>query len=347
MTQLDHPNILPLLAQPFVDRDVVILITAFCDQGNLDRILGSSRLSDSTLRRHLISLLSQTPHDPPTPDHGGIMVIGDMGLLTKDRSTETVGTRLFMAPEVMYSQAYDAKADLFSLGLVFLLMIANWSSETLFLYFCKEKDPAPGPLPPTDPRREGLPCTVCQRNPELFVNAINAAIPPGLAEVRSAIQALLSRQAADRPTAQQARLSLEAWHPTGSLAPSLAPLSWHPWRRQWLPRDEFRDFSTLRLDQLPPSSSPPLPLFSQPLIGESPVGQPIQPTPSNELNVFDSDSSGSRNELRCVICGGVARLRNPFQRDSLFPWCSQVCHMALLETRGRMCAPLRKPHDGN
>eukprot|EP00127_Corallochytrium_limacisporum_P000545 Clim_evm1s18 gene=Clim_evmTU1s18 len=138
---VDHPNIVKFLdVVEDVDHTHMYLVMEYCPGGDLSqRIRSKGPLAEDQARRVIIQLLSAIrwlhekgilhrdlkPQNLLIANTSGPMIIkvADFGLAKllqgQNHLASTVcGSPLYMAPEVMHGEAYDSKAELWSLGVI-------------------------------------------------------------------------------------------------------------------------------------------------------------------------------------------------------------------------------------
>lgn len=171
MKQLKHKHIVRLL--DFEWNSVhIFLIMEFCGGGDLSNFVHSRQLlKESTARRFLrqlalalqflrsngISHMDLKPQNlllssPMKP----VLKIGDFGMAqlmrAEDHAKSFRGSPLYMAPEIMLGQPYDAKVDLWSVGIILYETIfgaAPFASETIEELQLKVIDGRPIQIPST------------------------------------------------------------------------------------------------------------------------------------------------------------------------------------------------------
>mmetsp|Transcript_46299 Transcript_46299/g.75577 ORF Transcript_46299/g.75577 Transcript_46299/m.75577 type:complete len:655 (+) Transcript_46299:90-2054(+) len=138
LKQLRHPNIVKLLDTQQTDRHF-FLILEFCAGGDVSRYIRKrGTLSEPTARRFMRQLASGLEflrqhnliHRDLKPqnlllssdDEFAVVKIADFGFaryIAPQTLVDTLcGSPLYMAPEILKSQKYDAKADLWSVGAI-------------------------------------------------------------------------------------------------------------------------------------------------------------------------------------------------------------------------------------
>lgn len=143
--KLSHPNILHLLSVS-EDKNSYFLVTKYCAGGDLDAYIRSKKspLTNQVARKFLIDIVhaelflcdNGLIHRDIKPSNllltaksdDATIVMGDFGtakLLEPNRMAQTtVGTMFFCAPEVL-SEAYDNKADMWSIGVTLYYILTT------------------------------------------------------------------------------------------------------------------------------------------------------------------------------------------------------------------------------
>mmetsp|Transcript_13723 Transcript_13723/g.25879 ORF Transcript_13723/g.25879 Transcript_13723/m.25879 type:complete len:695 (-) Transcript_13723:88-2172(-) len=140
LQSLDHPNIIKYLNSFIVDNELLIAIE-WAERGDLKRIIKRAQSEESVIEESRVwEYLSQmagalqhmherrTMHRDLKPANilisaDGSLKLGDLGL-GRSLSSQTleaysrVGTPLYMSPEVLKSNGYDWKSDVWSLGCI-------------------------------------------------------------------------------------------------------------------------------------------------------------------------------------------------------------------------------------
>lgn len=152
------------------DDHFVYLIMEYCAGGDLRRFVSSQRcLSERTVRRFLRQLAKalqymrekKVSHMDLKPQNillfsreHPVLKVADFGfahyLLDLTDATFLRGSPLYMAPEIVCQRQYDAKADLWSVGVILyecLFGQAPFASATIEEVIAKIKDTAPVELP--------------------------------------------------------------------------------------------------------------------------------------------------------------------------------------------------------
>ena len=154
LRNIDHENVIKLYSV-YQDLDYLYLVMEYCSGGNLqDRLQKAGVMPEylaKKLARELLSALSylhkqNVGHRDLKPENilfteDGVAKIADFGFarhIKEARSLSTVGTPLYIAPEIIKG-AYNTKCDIWSLGVtLFLSMLGRApymaeSIEELFL----------------------------------------------------------------------------------------------------------------------------------------------------------------------------------------------------------------------
>ncbi|XP_050147030.1 serine/threonine-protein kinase ATG1a-like isoform X1 [Malus sylvestris] len=145
LSTINHPNIIRLF-EAIQTEDRIFLVLEYCDGGDLaDYIRRHGKVSETVARhfmrqlaaglqvlqeKHLIHrdlkpqnlLLSTTVEDTPH------LKIGDFGFarsLIGGLADTLCGSPLYMAPEIIQNQKYDAKADLWSVGAILFQLVTG------------------------------------------------------------------------------------------------------------------------------------------------------------------------------------------------------------------------------
>ncbi|KAM1779695.1 hypothetical protein ACFX12_041048 [Malus domestica] len=146
LSTINHPNIIRLF-EAIQSKDRIYLVLEYCDGGDLAAYIHRQGKVSETVARHFMRqlaaglqvlqekhlihrdlkpqnlLLSTTVEDTP------LLKIGDFGFarsLTPQGLADTLcGSPLYMAPEIIKSQKYDAKADLWSVGAILFQLVTG------------------------------------------------------------------------------------------------------------------------------------------------------------------------------------------------------------------------------
>ncbi|KAM1470430.1 hypothetical protein ACFX11_041148 [Malus domestica] len=146
LSTINHPNIIRLF-EAIQTKDRIYLVLEYCDGGDLAAYIHRQGKVSETVARHFMRqlaaglqvlqekhlihrdlkpqnlLLSTTVEDTP------LLKIGDFGFarsLTPQGLADTLcGSPLYMAPEIIKSQKYDAKADLWSVGAILFQLVTG------------------------------------------------------------------------------------------------------------------------------------------------------------------------------------------------------------------------------
>jgi len=163
LRQIKHPHIVNLL-DAFKIKDEAILVMEYCKGGDLAKYMKvKKKLSEETTRHFLFQIADalhfmtekKLIHRDLKPsnillvkndDEKSIIKIADFGyaryIETQDLAETTCGTPLYMAPEVLQSQKYDSKADLWSVGCIMYEMLTGrvpFAAQTHYQLFEKIK----------------------------------------------------------------------------------------------------------------------------------------------------------------------------------------------------------------
>jgi len=140
MKGLDHPNVVKLY-DVIEKGNKIYLIMEYCSGGTLDKYKDCVHgLSESQIHNYMLSLKNGLKylrgknilHRDLKPQNlllteDNILKISDFGLSTNlenDRLTDTVcGSPIYMAPEVLGSNLYGVKSDLWSVGIILYQLI--------------------------------------------------------------------------------------------------------------------------------------------------------------------------------------------------------------------------------
>lgn len=170
MKDLDHPHIVKLLDFEW-DDNCIYLVMEFCAGGDLSRFIRSKKtlsepfackflrqlaLALQFMRSKGIAHMDLKPQNLLlTEERKPVLKIGDFGMAqhlnTGDSASSYRGSPLYMAPEIMLSQHYDAKVDLWSVGVILyeaLFGAAPFACSTLEEFHERVLDPRPVEIPP-------------------------------------------------------------------------------------------------------------------------------------------------------------------------------------------------------
>eukprot|EP00731_Ephydatia_muelleri_P015693 Em0009g117a len=191
MKDLGHPHIVKLLDFEWDDSSIY-LVMEFCAGGDLSRFIKSKKtLSEAFARKFLRQLalalqfmrskgIAHMDLKPQnlllTEERKPVLKIGDFGmaqhLSAEDSASSFRGSPLYMAPEIMLSQHYDAKVDLWSVGVILyeaLFGAAPFACSTLEELHERVLDPRPVEIPAvpvvTEQCRHLLQCLL-ERDPD-------------------------------------------------------------------------------------------------------------------------------------------------------------------------------------
>ncbi|ONI23653.1 hypothetical protein PRUPE_2G200500 [Prunus persica] len=146
LSTINHPNIIRLF-EAIQTQDKIYLVLEYCDGGDLAAYIHRhGKVSENVAKhfmrqlaaglqvlqeKHLIHrdlkpqnlLLSTTIEETP------LLKIGDFGfarsLTPQDLADTLCGSPLYMAPEIIQNQKYDAKADLWSVGAILFQLVTG------------------------------------------------------------------------------------------------------------------------------------------------------------------------------------------------------------------------------
>lgn len=191
MKDLGHPHIVKLLDFEW-DDSCIYLVMEFCAGGDLSNFIRSKKtLSEAVARKFLrqlalalqfmrskgIAHMDLKPQNLLLTDtRKPVLKIGDFGmaqhLSAEDSASSFRGSPLYMAPEIMLSQHYDAKVDLWSVGVILyeaLFGAAPYACATLEELHVRVLDPRPVEIPSlpavTEQCRHLLQCLL-ERDPD-------------------------------------------------------------------------------------------------------------------------------------------------------------------------------------
>ncbi|XP_048421594.1 serine/threonine-protein kinase ATG1a isoform X2 [Pyrus x bretschneideri] len=146
LSTINHPNIIRLF-EAIQTKDRIYLVLEYCDGGDLAAYIHRQGKVSETVARHFMRqlaaglqvlqekhlihrdlkpqnlLLSTTVEDTP------LLKIGDFGfarsLKPQGLADTLCGSPLYMAPEIIQNQKYDAKADLWSVGAILFQLVTG------------------------------------------------------------------------------------------------------------------------------------------------------------------------------------------------------------------------------
>lgn len=145
LSTIDHPNIIRLF-ESIETEDRIFLVLEYCDGGDLAAYIHRHGKVSEAVARHFMKQLAaglqilQEKHlihrdlkpqnlllssNEATPQ----LKIGDFGfarsLMAQDLADTLCGSPLYMAPEIIQNQKYDAKADLWSVGAILFQLVTG------------------------------------------------------------------------------------------------------------------------------------------------------------------------------------------------------------------------------
>ncbi|XP_062216992.1 serine/threonine-protein kinase ATG1a-like isoform X2 [Phragmites australis] len=145
LSSIDHPNILRLLDT--IDRGKVLnLVLEYCDGGDLDSFLNKHGRLPETTAKDLMRQLAEglkvlrgrnivhrdlKPQNLLLSTNGDVIIlkIGDFGfarsLMHENLAATICGSPLYMAPEIWQGKDYDAKSDLWSVGVILFQLVTG------------------------------------------------------------------------------------------------------------------------------------------------------------------------------------------------------------------------------
>ncbi|KAL1350287.1 hypothetical protein HN51_014394 [Arachis hypogaea] len=145
LSTIDHPNIIRLF-EAIQTKDRIYLVLEYCSGGDLAAYIHRhGKVSEATARHFMIQLAAGLqvlqeknlihrdlkPQNLLLATSGAtpLMKIGDFGFarsLTPQGLADTLcGSPLYMAPEIIQNQKYDAKADLWSVGAILFQLVTG------------------------------------------------------------------------------------------------------------------------------------------------------------------------------------------------------------------------------
>ncbi|KAL6131174.1 hypothetical protein ACLB2K_069552 [Fragaria x ananassa] len=145
LSTINHPNIIHLF-EAIQTKDRIYLVLEYCDGGDLATYIQRHGKVSETVARHFMRQLAaglqvlQEKHlihrdlkpqnlllsaNEETP----LLKIGDFGfarsVTPQDLADTLCGSPLYMAPEIILNQKYDAKADLWSVGAILFQLVTG------------------------------------------------------------------------------------------------------------------------------------------------------------------------------------------------------------------------------
>ncbi|CAG0903314.1 unnamed protein product, partial [Darwinula stevensoni] len=162
LKKLNHPNIVKM--EDFLwDQKNIYIVMEYCGGGDLSKLIQrQKRLSEQVCRRYLHQLakalkylrendichLDLKPGNILLSSSLKTLKLADFGfaqhLSEEDKETALKGSPLYMAPEILLGRSYDARVDLWSVGVILyecLFGKAPFSSSTLDEILRKIRDP--------------------------------------------------------------------------------------------------------------------------------------------------------------------------------------------------------------
>ncbi|WKA05689.1 hypothetical protein VitviT2T_023638 [Vitis vinifera] len=143
---INHPNIIRLL-QAIETSDRIFLVLEYCDGGDLAAYIHRRGRVPEAVARHFMRQLAaglqvlhekRLIHRDLKPQNlllstneattAPLLKIGDFGFardLTQGLADTQCGSPLYMAPEIIQNQKYDAKADLWSVGAILFQLVTG------------------------------------------------------------------------------------------------------------------------------------------------------------------------------------------------------------------------------
>ncbi|CAG0918555.1 unnamed protein product [Notodromas monacha] len=178
LKHLNHPHVVEMKDFSW-DNQFIYIIMEYCSGGDLATLVRARRgLREVLVRKYLqqmafalqylrknnVSHMDLKPHNLLLNTSARTLLkIADFGfaqhLSEEDRKTSLRGSPLYMAPEILYGMAYDAKVDLWSVGVILYEMIygsAPYSSKTVDEMLEKVRHASPIPFPKTSALGEKL-----------------------------------------------------------------------------------------------------------------------------------------------------------------------------------------------
>ncbi|KAK3194492.1 hypothetical protein Dsin_025802 [Dipteronia sinensis] len=145
LSTINHPNIIRFL-EAIETKERIYLVLEYCDGGDLAAYLHRHGKVSEAVARHFMRQLAaglQVLHEKhlihrdlkpqnlflSTNEATPVLKIGDFGfarsLTPQDLADTLCGSPLYMAPEIIQNQKYDAKADLWSVGAILFQLVTG------------------------------------------------------------------------------------------------------------------------------------------------------------------------------------------------------------------------------
>jgi len=140
LQKMDHEHIMKLYDYKF-DGDYIMLVTEYCNQGDLHKWMSTrhtaediqsimSQIANGMSYLHQNHILHRDIKTQNILLHDGRIKICDFGFSTTIKDylqmcSTMCGTPLFMSPELICNKPYTISADIWSLGIIFYMMMYN------------------------------------------------------------------------------------------------------------------------------------------------------------------------------------------------------------------------------
>lgn len=151
MKKFDHPNIIRIIESHF-SKEAVYIVMQLCNQGNLksymkDRGIDFLKEDEAIFYLKQVALGFRGLHEQNVMHrdfrldnllvHEGQIILADLGSAKAVKGVTTIpcGSLVYMAPEVLKSQGYTNKADIWSIGVSFFEVLFG-----TFPFFGKDKE---------------------------------------------------------------------------------------------------------------------------------------------------------------------------------------------------------------